>query len=61
MLSEHVAIASIHVATDFASDECSPAVSMGKIFNCPSDRIFDEPGPLVVKLSLEVLFNKSPK
>jgi len=61
MLSKHVAIASIHVATDFASDECSPALSMGKIFNCPSNRVFGEPSAPVVKLSLEVLFNKLPK
>ncbi len=58
MLSHHSAITSIHVATDFASEECSPAISMGKIFDCPSDRIFDEPGALVVKLSFEV-FNKT--
>jgi hypothetical protein len=27
---------------------------MGKIFDCPSDYIFDEPGAVVVKLILEV-------
>jgi len=58
MFSKHAAITSIHVATDFASEECSPAISMGKIFVCPSGHIFDEPGALVVKLSLEVLFNR---
>ena len=60
MLPHHPAITCIHVQTDFGSEESSPAFSMGKIFDCVSNLIFDEPGALVVKISLEV-FNKPPK
>lgn len=51
MLKRHPAITSIHVATDFASEECNPAFSMGKIFDCPAEEIFDRPDVVVIKLS----------
>ena len=64
-LRRHIALASIHVATDFPGEHCNPAFSWGAVYDCPiSDGFFENPDTTIVKInietgSMEIIFEKT--
>ena len=51
-LRRHIGLARVSISTEFASEQCDPAFSIGHIYDCPTDELLEQPGTTVFTITI---------